>query len=90
MVVAVISLGKTKSLPTGGKIMETLVLEEGGEVKPMDRRLGLKSGIYMEVMSDEANPGKIVLLAFAQVDQCDNLFYLYLFLSVCVRARERG
>lgn len=81
----VIGLGETKSLPTGGKIMERLVPEESGEVELMERGLEVKSGIHVEVMSDEGNPGKIVLLALAQVDQCDNLFYLYLFLSVCVK-----
>jgi hypothetical protein len=81
--VEVVSHGRTKTVPTGDKRMETGVPEESGEVKVMKRGAEVKSGIiHEEMMHNKVNPGNMVLLAVIHVVLLDNLFYFHFFLSV--------
>jgi hypothetical protein len=75
--VVVVSLGETKTVPAGGKIMVILMPKESGEVELIERGLEVKSGIHVEMMSDEGSLGKIALLAVDQVDQCDICIYFF-------------
>jgi hypothetical protein len=81
--VGVVSQGRTNTIPTGEKRMETGVPEESGEVRVMKRGAKVKNGIiHEEIMYNKGNPGKIVFLAVIQVVLIDNLLYFYVFLSV--------
>jgi hypothetical protein len=79
----VVSNGRTKTVPAGGKRMEAGVPEESGEVKVLKRGAKVEGGIiHEEMMCNKVNPGKMVLPAVIQVVLLDNLFYFYFFLSV--------
>jgi hypothetical protein len=79
----VVSHGRTKTVPTGDKRMETGVPEESGEVKVMKKGAKVKSGmIHEEMMHNKGNPGSMILLAAIHVVLLDNLFYFHFFPSV--------
>jgi hypothetical protein len=86
--VEVVSQGRTNTVPTGEKRMETEVPEESGEVRVKKRGAKVKSGIiHKEIVYNKGNPGKMVFLAVIQVVLLDNLFYFQfscLFSKLCL------
>jgi hypothetical protein len=76
--VGVVSQGRTNTMPTGEKRMETGVPEESGDFRVMKRGAKVKNGIiHEEIMYNKGNPGKIVFLAVIQVVLIDNLLYFH-------------